>query len=424
MRTTPRPISRCSLPLLPALLAAAAGGLGACTDTDGGVRKGLPGFGGDTAGAGASDGAGGDGGGADGGAGGDGGADGGDPPDPFNYGEVRGIWVTRWSYDEPNAVRAIFADVERGGFNTVFFQVRGNFDAYYSSSVEPWAKGLTGSLGGDPGWDPLAVAVEEARARGLKIHAYINVFPFWTGTTPPDSIGTPHALEAHPDWLVADTTGAPMALNSSYVFASPGNPEVRAHIAAVAADIAANYDVDGVHLDYIRYPGSAYSHDAASEAAFAADSSGLGWEDWQRRQVIATAQGVQDAVTPAVTAAVWGIYEDSFGWGGVSQGNVDYFQDSRAMVNEGAVDAIIPMIYWPVTETPGDRLDFRTLIEDHLAHRTSGKVFAGFGNTLTFDQAAACVRAAREAGADGVVLFDWSLFQADMDRFHDELFSD
>jgi dihydrodipicolinate synthase/N-acetylneuraminate lyase len=94
------------------------------------------------------------------------------------------------------------------------------------------------------------------------------------------------------------------------------------------------------------------------------------------------------------------------------------------MVNEGAVDAIIPMIYWPVTETPGDRLDFRTLIEDHLAHRTSGKVFAGFGNTLTFDQAAACVRAAREAGADGVVLFDWSLFQADMDRFHDELFSD
>ena len=43
---------------------------------------------------------------------------------------------------------------------------------------------------------------------------------------------------------------------------------------------------------------------------------------------------------------------------------------------------------------------------------------------MNFDHSAACVRAAREAGADGVVLFDWSLFQADMDRFHDELFSD
>ncbi len=310
------------------------------------------------------------------------------------------------------------------GFNTVFFQVRGSYDAFYLSSLEPWSALLSGTLGQDPGWDPLAVAVEAGHAQGLQVHAYINVFPFWQGSSPPPESTPRHALLDHPAWLVADGSGVPMALNPSYVFASPGNPEVQARVAAVAADIAENYDVDGIHLDYIRYPGSGYSHDATSDARFASEGGGLSWGDWQREQVKATVAGVSEAVGVPVTAAVWGIYEDAWGWR-TSQGNLDYYQDSRAFLAEGLLDANIPMIYWPVTDIPGERLDFRTLVADHVAHGAGRHVYAGLGGEgVSTDQALSCIRAAREEGAYGVVLFDYSLFAADLFRFRDEVFQE
>ena len=214
--------------------------------------------------------------------------------------ELRGLWVTRWGYSGEQDVRDTIAAAAAANFNAVFLQVRGTFDAFYSSPVEPWSSLMTGTLGQDPGWDALAVGVDEAHLRGLELHAYLNVFPFWRGLDEPTASDPEHARRAHPEWVVADRDGTPMALNDSYIFASPGNSEVRAHVAAVAADIDAHYDVDGIHLDYIRYPGSGYSHDAASVAAWDGSTS---WEDFQREQVNLTVQGVSEAVSVPVTAA-------------------------------------------------------------------------------------------------------------------------
>jgi uncharacterized lipoprotein YddW (UPF0748 family) len=152
------------------------------------------------------------------------------------------------------------------------------------------------------------------------------------------------------------------------------------------------------------------SHDAVSEAAYADDDGGLSYGDWQRARVVEAVQGVNDGVTIPVSAAVWGVYENDWGWSSVSQGNVDYYQDSRAFTTTGAADAIMPMIYWPNTSTPGGRLDFRTLIADHVAHNAPGAVVAGVGNTITFEQLVDCIRTARDEGARGVVVFDYSLF--------------
>jgi uncharacterized lipoprotein YddW (UPF0748 family) len=322
--------------------------------------------------------------------------------------EMRGIWVTRWSFQSPDEVGTIIDEVKNAGFNAVFIQVRGNFDALYDSPIEPWSRELSGTLGQDPGWDPLDEAVRRGHDAGLQVHAYLNTFPFWSGTSPPPDTSPEHAYNAHPDWLVADGSGTPMALNSSYVFASPGNAEVRARVAAVAHDIASRYAVDGIHLDYIRYPGPDYSHDAASEAAFAGSSEGLSWADWERRQVVETLRGVYDASGIPVTAAVWGIYENAWGWSSVTEGNIDYYQDSRAFLAEGVTDAIVPMIYWEVAGTHGDRLDFATLIEDHVDHAAGRHVYAGIDSSLGPTAVFACIDAARAAGAQGVVLFDWS----------------
>jgi len=332
--------------------------------------------------------------------------------------ELRGVWVTRWSYNSAEEVERILADISSAGFNAVFFLVRGSFDAFYSSSIEPWAERLSGTLGEDPGWDPLQTAIETGHAQGLQIHAYINVFPLSSGDAEPKKNTSPeHAYHAHPDWRSSDhhhrspVAGSRRAKAMKYVFASPGNPQVRARITAVVTDIDNHYDIDGIHLDYIRYPGQHFSHDAVSLSRW--DSS-TDWSDWQRSQVEETIARVRDAVSVPVTAAVWGVYENKWGWPSVSEGNLDYYQDSRAFLKKGLVDATMPMIYWPVTAKPGGRLDFRTLAEDHLSNASGRHVYLGISARPSetvqdhYQQVVDCIEVARSLNAPGFVLFDYT----------------
>lgn len=324
--------------------------------------------------------------------------------------ELRGLWVTRWGYKTEADVRRTVNAAADANFNAVFLQVRGTFDALYDSTLEPDSALLSGTLGQDPGWDPLAVAIDAAHARGLQLHAYVNVFPLWRGTTPPPPTEPPHAWSAHPDWVLADKDGVPMALNDGYVFADPAVPQVRERIAAVAADIARRYAVDGIHLDYVRYPSRAVRRAPADMPGLSEDPeyrSGL-----QRGWVNETVGGVSAAVDVPVSAAVWGIHTNDFGWKGVSEGANGFSQDSAAFLAQGLLDANIPMIYWPVTDTPGERLDFRTLAAWHVAHRAGRHVYTGITaepDKMTPAQVLAAIRASREVGADGFVLFESTL---------------
>ena len=314
--------------------------------------------------------------------------------------EMRGIWVTRWTWRSEEEVVRIVDRVADAGFNTIFFQVRGTFDSYYRSNIEPWGERLTGTLGQDPGWDPLAVTLREAHQRGLKVHVWLNTFPIWRGHELPSASTPTHPLTLNPDWVLMEPTGERMPLNDSYIFADPANPEVRAHVAAVVRDIVANYAVDGVHLDYIRYPGKDYIDRERGQAA-----------------VTATVAEVRRTTDLPLSAAVWGIHSNPFGWSGVSKGATDYYQESHAWGREGALDAIAPMIYWPVTEPEGQRLDFRSLVRHHIAERGQAAVWAGVSAEHSYEEVVECVRAAREEGAQGYVIFDYSQLEPNVERF-------
>jgi uncharacterized lipoprotein YddW (UPF0748 family) len=340
--------------------------------------------------------------------------------------EARGVWVTRWNYSSPGDVAAIMSSIASGGFNQVYFQVRGTADAYYASSLEPWSAGL-GGLGEDPGWDPLLEAVGEAHARGLEIHAWLNTFPLWSGTSPPPSSSPEHIYNAHPEWICADTSGTPMPLGDGYVFGSPGNPDLQDHVAAVAADIARHYAVDGIHLDYIRYPGIGYCFDAVSESRYAdavAAEPSLSREDWQRDQVAATVRKVNEAVKAeragaVLSAAVWFICRNVWGWSSVSQGCVEFYQDPRAWAAAGTIDAVIPMIYFDIQEPYGTRLDFRAMLDDHVAGMSGVPVHAGIdGDETDFADIAAEIAYTRSSGAAGYVVFAYTSI-VDHDAFDD-----
>jgi uncharacterized lipoprotein YddW (UPF0748 family) len=85
-------------------------------------------------------------------------------------------------------VRTCIANAARGGFDTVLFQVRGNGTVFYRSSLEPWAEEFDHQ---DPGFDPLAIACQEAKRLGVSIHAWINAVPGWRGDQPPPDTSPP-----------------------------------------------------------------------------------------------------------------------------------------------------------------------------------------------------------------------------------------
>jgi uncharacterized lipoprotein YddW (UPF0748 family) len=193
----------------------------------------------------------------------------------------------RTTLTSPESIRAMIREAESAGFNTLMVQVRGRGDAFYRSTVEPRAE----SLAGEPSeFDPLALVLEEAHARGMSVHAWVNTFLVWgSGALPVDRS---HLVRARPDLLAV-----PRALSRSlrdipasdprYVnallrnaranartveglYASPSHPDVQEWVLAVWKDLVERYPVDGMHFDYLRYPAGDYDYSDATVAAFRA----------------------------------------------------------------------------------------------------------------------------------------------------------
>jgi uncharacterized lipoprotein YddW (UPF0748 family) len=352
----------------------------------------------------------------------------GDPPDapPMLVGEMRGVWITRYAYNDAAMLEGIIDRAAGANFNAVFVQIRGEGDAFYQSTLEPWARKLTGVLGRDPGWDPLQVAIDRARMHGIEIHAYFNALSAWPATSEVAQAEGPvqHALYEHPDWLAVDSSGT--NTSTEYRWFSPGNPAVRAHVVAVARDLLSRYDVDGLHLDRIRTPGPDYSRDATTVAAYEAalvTEPTLAWDDFMRRQIDVLVSDLDAAVAELrpdaqLSASVWGIYERLPGCS-TSWGYGQYYQDSIGWMESGAIDAIAPMMYWPIE--PGACTDWATLLDGFVARRGQAQVWAGMhaldDNAWAFDQVAGRIDYARTGGAQGVMVFASTYLDQGADRW-------
>ena len=277
--------------------------------------------------------------------------------------ETRAVWMSRFEYAQDKTseesqtyIREAFRRFHEAGMNVIIFQVRGNGDAFYQSQYEPWSDMLSGQIGQDPGWDALQFAIDEARQYGLELHAWINTFPAWRAqdSLPPASEPL-HPILAHPEWLVCDSLGNPMKPTAGYLTLSPGIPEVQEHVQNVVLDIVANYDVDGIHFDYIRYPESSvargYSHDSVSVKRFRSIEENplqLDWDDWQREQIHHFVSSVYNRITALkpwikVSAAVIG-HHHGVAWDGYQA----VYQDARRWLATGKMDMLFPMTYTPI----------------------------------------------------------------------------
>jgi hypothetical protein len=239
----------------------------------------------------------------------------------------------------------------------------------------------------------------------LELHAYVNAMPVWSHSYAPASPF--HIYNTHPEWVMVNSSGVPMDPTGpySYAFASPGIPQFREHLNKVIMDIVTHYDVDGIHLDYIRYPYNTYSYDDSSVARFLRENptcdpppgncSGL-WTTFRRNLVSEVVAATYDSVTALkpwvkISAAVWGDHYDGY---------IYRLQDSHGWLEDGIMDFNAPMVYTPNTSL------FQSRMHDHAVAKYGRHVYGGIGAyMISADTLATEIGICRSEGVEGQTLF-------------------
>lgn len=288
--------------------------------------------------------------------------------------ETRAVWVTTvFNLDWPttsgpsaqkNEMIALLNLLKDARFNTIMLQVRARGDLLYPSAIEPYAKSLTGTLGGNPGYDALQFTIEEAHKRGMEVHAWWNVYKVY-GTGTPPTTNPPHIVNRRRDLC---------KLYADEWWLDPGFPDTKTYLLNLAMEMVRNYDIDGIHFDFIRYP----NPDFLDDSTYALYGGGLSKSDWRRNNinqfVFALYDSVQ-AVRPNVKvgSAPIGIYKDlsacNSGWDGYTQ----IFQDSRRWLLARKHDYLSPQIYWDINTCP----KFDSLSYDWIINRSQRHIYAG-----------------------------------------------
>lgn len=318
--------------------------------------------------------------------------------------EVRAVWITTAaSLDWPRtqnrsgqqaSLRQMVYNLKSANFNTIFFQVRARGDAYFKSNYEPWAENLTGTLGKDPGWDPLAFLLEEAHILGMEVHAWFNVYKI-RGLGRVAQSSPQHPVRSHSDWTIEYE-------NEGWF--DPGIPGVHTYLLNVALELARTYDIDGMHFDFIRYPGKNFPDDKT----FRRYGNGMKKDDWRRANIDRFVSAFYDSamvIKPMlkVGSAPIGVFSaENGGWGAYSS----YYQDSRGWLRSHKQDYLVPQLYWDLGESQGDP-DFAGLLGEWQSESYGRHVYAGIGayKDEVLSQLAAQIDTSRGLGALGQAFF-------------------
>jgi uncharacterized lipoprotein YddW (UPF0748 family) len=359
--------------------------------------------------------------------------------------QTRALWITRTTLTSAESIKQMVAAAEAGGFNTLLVQVRGRGDAYYSGTIEPRAAELTGK----PSFDPLATVLAEAHAAGLKVHAWVAVNLVSSSVSLPAT--RDHVIYRAPEWLMVPRELAAemkkIDLRSpAYVgrlarwtrahstiveglYTSPLHPAAQDHTAAVIGEIAAKYPIDGVHLDYVRFPSEEFDYSPGAMEQFktviAADLNDRErreaaarelidpaaypnlfperWSEFRRSRLTSLVIKIRTAVKTArpgtlVSAAVVPDAQLAF---------TSRMQDWRGWIDQSLLDVICPMAYTTESEI------FQKQISAARAYAGSRPVWAGIGAyQMPPAQTLAHIAAANRLGVAGIILFSYESLAA------------
>ena len=249
--------------------------------------------------------------------------------------EVRAVWLTTiggidWprSYahdgmgitEQKRQLTDMLDRLHRAGVNTVLLQTRVRATTIYPSELEPWDGCMSGKAGRSPGYDALQFAIDECHRRGMELHAWVVTIPVGKWTT----YGCQQLRKRYPS--LVKKIGDEGYMNPELV----GTAD---YLTNICQEITSRYDIDGIHLDYIRYP-----------------------ETWKGPKSTANITRIVRAIAQRVKAyKPWvkmscspiGKYDDlarysSRGWNARRQ----VAQDAQAWLRDGLMDQLYPMMYF------------------------------------------------------------------------------
>lgn len=301
--------------------------------------------------------------------------------------DFRGVFIDRYDYRNLGAsgLANMINSAADNGITDIMLQVRATGDAYYNSNIEPKYSGVSS-------WDPLQTALDTAHARGVKVHAWLNSLPLWNLTTNPPAghiyyNDDPSFRLTHLNGSLEPQDG----YNGQYSSVNPVLPEVHTHIQSVVEDIATNYNVDGIHLDYIRYvTGTSFEtlpHDPISHAMFF-DQTGLdgansgnasAYRNFVKTRITDLVAGVRLAVDAAEMLTNREVDLSASVWRDPDVGENSYLQDYRTWLEQDLVDMMMPMIY---LSSSNDHIYFNDNLLNTMQIETNTRIAPTFGTYL------------------------------------------
>ncbi|MFN2432850.1 MAG: glycoside hydrolase family 10 protein [Gemmatimonadota bacterium] len=322
-------------------------------------------------------------------------------------------------------------DCERIGCSLLFLQVSGRWDAYFPSQTFPRGQFWDSAEG-----DNLRRAIELAHERGIRVHAWVNALLGWAADEPPRD--PEHVFHRHPEWFLVGHDGRSIVELSrgeldrrrlEGYFLEPRIPEVRSELRRFVLELVTRYALDGVHLDYIRFPSPAWGFQPELRRRYRDDvgldprdlflrerelaaERGAGWlaqarDDWQEwhragvTQLVRLIAGDLRDVRPdlELSAAVLA---------NPASARDDFGQDWAGWLEEGILDLAAPMVY---RASAGQVLDLLQTIHRRVPE---GRVYAGVSLEFLGAREIPTIEGLMERyGSDGLAIFSYNLLRGD-----------
>jgi len=294
--------------------------------------------------------------------------------------EFRGAWVhtvgnSQYKELTTDQLKQHFIDLldefESVKINAVIFQVRPQADAFYTNSIEPWSRFITGTQGVAPSplWDPLQFMIDECHKRGMELHAWFN--PYRVTSNENEVLCDDHIYYKKPHLFLK---------YGKQIYFDPGEPESREHTLKVIADVVTRYDIDAVHFDDYFYPYKVWADGAVVDFpdtnSFAKYGAIDGFtqetrDDWRRNSVNVLIKALNDTIKAIKPWVKFGI--SPFGvWRNIKndptgsntdagvQNYDDLYADIKLWVEKCWIDYNVPQLYFDIGHP---KADYQTLID-------------------------------------------------------------
>ena len=253
--------------------------------------------------------------------------------------EVRAVWLTTiggidwpssYAHDgmgirtQQQQLIKILDQLQAVGINTILLQTRIRATTLYPSDIEPWDGCLSGRPGRSPGYDPLQFAIDQCHRRGMELHAWVVTLPVGKWNT----YGCQQLRRRYPSLIKRIGEEGYM---------TPESPVTADYLADICEEITRRYDIDGIHLDYIRYP-ETWRHTIGRAAA--------------RENITYIVRRISQRVKlhkpwVKLSCSPVGKFDDlaryrSGGWNAYNK----VCQDAQGWLRDGLMDQLYPMLYF------------------------------------------------------------------------------